>query len=139
LVSDQQPVIHPGIAAVGFAAVAGDITKAKAMAGTILSMPLSPVASRQDAAKVGHRLGSPRRRARVEVRGFVGDPGNKPRNHRISVQGIGRLTGPGEFSVGEIRVDRPMADRVERHGQPSAAALGHGVVPFDPPAEFAAA
>lgn len=38
----------------------------------------------------------------------------------------------GELAIGEGRVQRAVADRVERHRHAAAARLGHGMMLFDP-------
>jgi len=60
------------------------------------------------------------------------DPGQEARQFGPLAQDGGLVADPRKLRVGEIGMDRAMADWVERDGRSSAAALGLWMVALDP-------
>ena len=73
----------------------------------------------------------------MEVAGFVGDPAYEVGQRGVFLQDLGIRTTSGKLGVRESRMQRAMADGVNRNGLASAAALGHRMMPFDPVADNA--
>ena len=64
----------------------------------------------------------------MEIGRFVADPLHELPKH-IALQQCGAiLAGTGKLGVGEVRVDRTMADRVDGHGCPALLGFGHRVM-----------
>ena len=70
----------------------------------------------------------------MEIRRFSGNPAEEIGHRRMLSQPL-RLAGPFELGIAEIGMNRAVADRMKRHHLAPAAALRHGVVPFDTPAQ----
>lgn len=78
-------------------------------------------------------------RGRVKIRGLVRDPFEEGGDILARPQRLQRGVEARQLLVGNIGMDRAMADRMERQSLASAAALGHDMVPFDAAAERTAA
>ncbi len=72
---------------------------------------------------------------RMEIGGLAGDPAEKllqiGEGGRRAVFGVEA----GQFHICEGRVESSVADGVDRHRRPAAAAFGAGMMPFDPSSE----
>lgn len=73
----------------------------------------------------------------VKIRRFSRNPIEKLRHFRMLLQPGGSSAAPGEFGIAEMGVDRAVTDRMKRHNIPSPTALGHRMMPFDPPSQRA--
>ena len=71
----------------------------------------------------------------MEVRRLVRDPANELRDFRILPQLCGVRTNAIELSIGEIRMDRAVTNRMDRNRTAPAFALGNRVMPLDAPAD----
>lgn len=75
----------------------------------------------------------------MEVRVLAGNPVEETRQRIIGQKRLPLAGMAGQLGIGEARVDRAVADGMERHGISPAPAFGHLMVPFDPPAQRAQA
>ena len=67
----------------------------------------------------------------MEIGRLACDPAHEPGHRLVRAHGLGIITDPGEFAVGEIRVDRLVADRVHRDLDLALLGAWHRVVPLD--------
>jgi len=68
----------------------------------------------------------------MEIGWLVRHPGHEFRQRRIFQQRGTVSAEAHERGVGEIGMDRPVADRVDRHGYPALFRLRNRVVQLDP-------
>ncbi len=92
--------------------------------------------AREDHIPSAERFSSSLAGRSVKVRRLVGYPANEttdrlPGQHRFPVRPDFR-----QFRIGEIGVDRAVADAVQRHGFAPTLRLGHRVVPLYPPPKW---
>ena len=71
-----------------------------------------------------------RPRRRVKVPRLVGHPRDEARHGLACEQRLSGTAGPGQRGVGEMGVDRPVADRMDRHRLAPAFRLRHAMVPL---------
>jgi len=69
---------------------------------------------------------------RVKIGRLVFHPGYKPGERLICEQALPIIADTSQLRIGEIRVDRTMANRVDRHLPPALLRLGNGMMPLDP-------
>lgn len=68
----------------------------------------------------------------MEVGRLTGNPGDEARDRRMRAQRLRFMVTSRQFGIGQGRVDRAMADRMQRHYGATAPALGHRMMPFHP-------
>ena len=73
----------------------------------------------------------------MKVRVLASHPIEEADDFRIRPQGSPVRTEPLQLRIGEVRVERAVADRMDRLLYSPTAALGHRVMPFDPGAQGA--
>lgn len=68
----------------------------------------------------------------VKVGRFVRYPSDKFRNGSVAKQRLTIRAAARQFGIGEIGVDRLVADRMDRDGFATLLGLRHGVMPLQP-------
>ncbi len=76
---------------------------------------------------------------RMEIRRLVGNPAQESRHVFRGGKTIPVVTKPRKFGIGEIGVDRLVADRMDRNRHAALLRLGHGMMPLYAAAERATA
>ena len=76
---------------------------------------------------------------RVEIRRTGCDPFHELGHFHAGQKGMAFTADPAELGIGEMGMDRAMADRVNRHRIPPALGFGHCVVPLHLAAQRASA
>jgi hypothetical protein len=71
---------------------------------------------------------------RVEVGWLIGDPAQEPGHGGMRAQRL-YVAAANQFGIAEVRVNRPVTDRVQRHDGAPSPAFGHGMMPFDAPSQ----
>ena len=67
----------------------------------------------------------------MKIGRFIGNPCEEFGHRAMSPDMLRIIANARQFSVGEISVDRLVADRVNRNRAPTLLGLGHRVVPLD--------
>ncbi|GAB5351229.1 hypothetical protein TMRH483_02173 [Qipengyuania sp. 483] len=76
---------------------------------------------------------------RLEIGGLVGNPAQEPGHVFRGGKTIPIVTKPRQFGIGEIGVDRLVADRMDRHRCPALLRFWDRMVPLDAAAQRATA
>jgi hypothetical protein len=75
----------------------------------------------------------------VEIRRLAGDPFQETFYRRMRGERAGFRRQAREFGIGEVGMNRPVADRMDSDPVTSASAFGPGMVPLGPSAQRSAA
>jgi hypothetical protein len=70
----------------------------------------------------------------MEVCGLVGDPAQKPGHGGMRSQRL-HVAAANQFGIAQVRMDRPVTDRVQRHDGAPSPAFGNWMMPFDAPSQ----
>lgn len=71
----------------------------------------------------------------MEIGRLPGDPGEEARDSVVRRQRVTVTANSRQLGIGEVRVDRPVADRVDGDSLPTLARFRHGMMALHPLAE----